>query len=99
MFMNALSSQMAPQDWIALGLMALVPVLMVAAMYLIRREIKQAGGRAPVEPPGSHAPPLQLKTTEAQRAQWRMGRQRHPRAILDLTDDIETLLKRVKAGG
>jgi hypothetical protein len=99
MFVNALSSQMAPQDWIALGLMALVPVLMVAAMYLIRREIKQATVRAPVEPPRSDAPPVQLKTTEAQRAQWRMGRQRHPRAILDLTDDIETLLKRVKAGG
>jgi hypothetical protein len=96
---NALSSQMAPQEWIALGLMALVPVLMVAAMYLIRREIKQAASRAPVESPRSYAPPLQLKTTEAQRAQWRMGRQRHPRAILDLTDDIETLLKRVKAGG
>ena len=90
---------MAPQDWIALGLMALVPVLMVAAMYRIRREIKQATVRVPVEPPRYDAPPLQLKTTEAQRAQWRAGRQRHPRAILDLTDDIETLLKRVKAGG
>jgi hypothetical protein len=90
---------MAPQDWIALGLMALVPVLMVVGMYLIRREIKQTAGRAPVKPPKPNAPPLQLKTTEAQRAQWRMGRQRHPRAILDLTDDIETLLKRVKAGG
>jgi hypothetical protein len=89
---------MAPQDWIALGLMALVPVLMVAAMYLIRREIKQAAGHAPVELPRSNATPLQLKTTGAQRAQWRMGRQRHPRAILDLTDDVETLLKRVKAG-
>jgi hypothetical protein len=90
---------MAPQDWIALGLMALVPVLMVVGMYLIRREIKQAAGRAPVKPPNPIVPPLQLKTTEAQRAQWRMGRQRHPRAIVDLTDDIETLLKRVKPGG
>jgi hypothetical protein len=90
---------MTPQDWIALGVMALIPLLMVVAIYLIRREIKQAARRAPVEPPRSNAPPLQLKTTEAQRAQWRMGRQKHPRAILDLMDDIETLLKRVKAGG
>ena len=97
--MDALSLQITPQDWIALGLMALMPVLMVVATYLIRHEIKQAAGRTPVEPRRSHAPPLQLKTTEAQRAQWRAGRQRHPRAILDLTDDIETLLKRVKAGG
>ena len=97
--MDALSSQMTPQDWIALGVMALIPLLMVVAIYLIRREIKQAARRAPVEPPRSNAPPLQLKTTEAQRAQWRMGRQKHPRAILDLMDDIETLLKRVKAGG
>jgi hypothetical protein len=96
---EALSSQMTPQDWIALGLIALTPVLMLVAIYLIRREIKQAARRGPVEPPRSHAPPLQLKTTEAQRAQWRLGRQRHPRAIADLTDDVETLLKRVKAGG
>jgi hypothetical protein len=99
MSVEAFSSQMTPQDWIALGLMALMPVLMAVAIYLIRREIKQAPRRAPVEPLRSHAPPLQLKTTEAQRAQWRMGRQRHPRAIVDLTDDIETLLKRVKASG
>jgi hypothetical protein len=99
MSVDALSSQITPQDWIALGLMALMPVLMVVAIFLIRREIKQATGRAPVESPRSNAPPLELKTTEAQRAQWRIGRQRHPRAILDLTDDIETLLKRVKAGG
>ena len=97
--MDALSSQITPQDWTALGLMALMPVLMVVAIFLIRHEIKQAAGYTPIEPRKSNAPPLQLKTTEAQRAQWRAGRQRHPRAILDLTDDIETLLKRVKAGG
>jgi hypothetical protein len=96
---------MTPQDWIALGLIALMPVLMLVAIYLIRREIKQAAGRTSVEtprsvePPRPDAPPLQLKTTEAQRAQWRVGRQRHPRAILDLTDDVETLLRRIKAGG
>ncbi len=97
--MDALSLKMTPQDWIVLGLIALMPVLMLVAIYLIRREIKQVARGAPVEPPRSNAPPLQLKTTEAQRAQWRMGKRRHPRAILDLTDDIETLLKRVKADG
>ena len=97
--MDALSLQLIPQDWIALGLIALIPVLMGVAIYLIRREIKQAASPAPVKTSRSNAPPLQLKTTEAQRAQWRMGRQRHPRAILDLTDDIETLLKHVKADG
>jgi hypothetical protein len=99
MSVDALSSQITPQDWIVLGLIASIPVLMVVATYLIRHEIQQAVGRTPVESPRPNAPPLQLKTTEAQRAQWRIGRQRHPRAILDLTDDIETLLKRVKAGG
>jgi hypothetical protein len=105
MSVETLSSQMTPQDWIALGLIALMPVLMLVAIYLIRREIKQAAGRTSVETPRSVEPPrpdeplLHLKTTEAQRAQWRMGRQRHPRAILDLTDDVETLLRRIKAGG
>ncbi|QRM28800.1 hypothetical protein [Microvirga sp. VF16] len=97
--MDALWSNMTPQDWIALGLIALVPMLMVIAIYLIHSDVKQGAPRTPVEPPRSSTPPLQLKTTASQREQWRMGKQRHPRAIVDLTDDIETLLKRVKAGG
>ena len=97
--MNTLWSHMTPQDWIVLGLIALVPLLMVVAVYLIRSEVKQVARHTPIAPPRSILPPLQLKTTEAQREQWRMGKQRHPRAIMDLADDIETLLKRVKAGG
>lgn len=97
--MDALWSYTTPQDMIALGMLALVPVLMVIAICLIRSEIRQAAGRAPAVPPRPDPLPLQLKTTEAQRAQWRMGKQRHPHAISDLTDDIETLLKRVEAGG
>ena len=72
---------MASQDWIALGLIVLEPVLMVVATYLIRSEVKQVACRSPVEPPRFDPPSLQSKTTEAQRAQWRMGKQRHPRAI------------------
>jgi hypothetical protein len=96
--MDALWVHMTPQDWIALGLIAMVPVLMIVAIYLIRREVKQSAQRSPVEPRRLRSPPIQLKTTAAQREQWRMGKQRHPRAILDLADDIETLLKREKAG-
>ena len=97
--MDALWSHMRPQDWIVLGLIASMPVLMVVAICLIRSEVKQGARRTPVEPPRSSTPPLRLKTTEAQREQWRRGKQRHPRAIVDLADDIETLLKRVKAEG
>ena len=96
--MNALWLHMTPQDWIALGLIALVPLLMAVAICLIRSEVKQVARHTPVARPRSD-PPLRLKTTEAQREQLRRGRQRHPRAIIDLADDIETLLNRVKAGG
>src|SRR4051812_44296221 len=94
--MNTFWSHMTPQDWIVLGLIALVPVLMVVAVYLIRSEVRQVARHTPIALPRSHPSPLQLKTTEAQREQWRMGKQRHPRAIVHLADDIETLLKRVK---
>ena len=95
--MDALWSHLTPQDWIALGLIGSVPVLMVVAIYLIRSEVKQVSRHASVTPPRSGSPPLQLKTTDVQREQWHMGKQRHPRAIIDLADDIETRLKRVKA--
>lgn len=72
--MDALWSNMTPQDWIALGLIALVPVLMVVAIYLIRNEVKQIGRNSPGEPPRSDAPPLRMKTTEAQHEQWRRGK-------------------------
>jgi hypothetical protein len=97
--MDALWMSMTPQDRIALGLIALVPLLMVIAICLIRNEVRRSAPRIPVEPPRSSAPPLRLKTTAAQREQWRTGKQRHPRAIVDLTNDIETLLRRVNAGG
>lgn len=97
--MHALWSSMTPQDWIALGLIAMVPTLMVVAICPIRREVRQVARYGPAEPPRSTASPLHLKTTSAQREQWQMGKQRHPRAIADLADDVETLLKRGGAGG
>jgi hypothetical protein len=97
--MDALWSHMTPQDWIVLGLIALVPLLMVIAIYLIRSEVKQITRQAQVAPRSSEPPSVRLKTTEAQREQWRSGKQRHPRAIVDLADDVETLLKRVRAEG
>ncbi|WP_201833917.1 hypothetical protein [Microvirga zambiensis] len=96
--MDALWSNTTLQDWIALGLIAMVPVLMVVAVLLIRSELKRYAQSAKVEPSRSSAPPLHLKTTRAQREQWRMGKQRHPRALADLADDVETLLKRVDTG-
>jgi hypothetical protein len=44
---DALWLHMAPQDWIALGLNVLGPVLMVVAIYLIRSEVKQVACRSP----------------------------------------------------
>lgn len=96
--MDTLWSSMNPQDWIALGLIASVPVLMVLAIYLIHREVRRTAQRVTAVPIRSETQPLRLKTTEAQRQQWRMGKQRHPRAITDLTDDVETLLKLVRTG-
>jgi hypothetical protein len=96
--MDALWSDMRSVDWIALGLIALVPTLMVVATYLIRKEVRRVARQGSVRPARSKVPPLQLKTTEAQRHQWRMGKQRHPRAIMDLTDDVEMLLNRVNSG-
>jgi len=68
--LDALWSQMTPQGWGVLGRITLLPVLMLAAIHLIRSEIKQVARCSPVEPSRSEPPPLRLKTTEAQRAQW-----------------------------
>jgi hypothetical protein len=42
---DALRLHRAPQDWIALGLMVLGPVLMVIAISLIRSKVKQVACR------------------------------------------------------
>jgi hypothetical protein len=76
---------------------------MACGIYLIRRDMRraaqalEAAQRLEDKPGRRQAQPVRLKTTETQRQQWRLGRQRHPRTIIDLMDDIDTLLKRVQA--
>ena len=69
--MDASWLHMTPQDWIALGLIALVPLLMAVAICLIRSEVKQVARHTPIVRPKSEPPPLRLKTTEVQREQRR----------------------------
>ena len=81
--MNDVLSALTTTDWIALGLLALVPLLMALGIASIRRE---ARGRARLE-----ARSLRLKTTQGQRRQWRQ--QTQSRELLDLLDDIDTLMR------
>jgi hypothetical protein len=78
-------SHLTIADWIVLGLLACVMVLVAVGTYAIRWEI-QAEAQV-------RARRLRLKTTEAQRRQWRqMG---HSEELLDALDDIDTLLKQL----
>ena len=85
--MNDVLSALTTTDWIALGLLALVPLLMALGIASIRRE---ARGRARLE-----ARSLRLKTTQGQRRQWRQ--QTQSRELLDLLDDIDTLMRQAAA--
>lgn len=83
--MNDVLSALTITDWIFLGLVALVPVLMALGIASIRRE---ARSRARLE-----ARSVRLKTTQGQRRQWRQ--QTQSRELLDLLDDIDTLMRQV----
>lgn len=85
--MNDVLSALTVTDWIFLGLVALVPVLMALGIASIRRE---ARSRARLE-----ARSVRLKTTQGQRRQWRQ--QTQSRELLDLLDDIDTLMRQVAA--
>lgn len=85
--MNDVLSALTTTDWIALGLLALVPLLMALGISSIRRE---ARSRARLE-----ARSVKLKTTQGQRRQWRQ--QTQSRELLDLLDDIDTLMRQVAA--
>lgn len=85
--MNDVLSALTITDWIFLGLVALVPVLMALGIASIRRE---ARSRARLE-----ARSVRLKTTQGQRRQWRQ--QTQSRELLDLLDDIDTLMRQVAA--
>jgi hypothetical protein len=75
-------------DWIFLGSAALVPFLMALGIYMVRKEMRLAARLK--------AKPVRLKTTESQRRQWRLKTQ--SRDLIDLLDDIDTLLKRLEEG-
>lgn len=85
--MNDVLSALTITDWIFLGLVALVPLLMALGIASIRRE---ARSRARLE-----ARSVRLKTTQGQRRQWRQ--QTQSRELLDLLDDIDTLMRQVAA--
>ncbi len=85
--MNSLLPTLTITDWMVLGLVALVPLLMALGISSIRRETRR---RAHPE-----ARFVRLKTSPAQRRQWR--RQAGSQEMVDLIDDIDTLLRQVAA--
>ena len=56
-----------PVDWIWLALFALIPILITWGIYAVRTEMRRA----------THlkGTPIRLKTTDAQRRQWRINKQ------------------------
>ena len=81
--MDGFLLNLTPADWAAIGIIVLVPLLMVFAIYSIRREVRDAGR--------IKAKSIKLKTSPEQRRKWR---QESPsKDILNLLDDVETLLK------
>ncbi len=85
--MNDLLSALTVTDWIVLGLVALVPLLMALGISSIRRETRS---RARLE-----ARLVKLKTSPSQRRQWRQ--QTQSKELLDLLDDIDTLMRHMAA--
>jgi hypothetical protein len=85
--MGAVLSALTVTDWIVLGLVALVPLLMTLGIAAIRREARE---RARLE-----ARLVRLKTSPGQRRQWRQ--QTQSRELLDLLDDIDTLMRQAAA--
>ena len=85
--MNDLLSALTVTDWIVLGLVALVPLLMALGISSIRRETRS---RARLE-----ARFVKLKTSPSQRRQWRQ--QTQSKELLDLLDDIDTLMRHMAA--
>ena len=81
--MDGLLARLTPIDWIFIGGVALVSALMAAGIYGIRTEMR------------SHAKirarSVQLKTSREQRLQWRRSLQ--SKDLLDLLDDIDTLIR------
>ena len=87
--MNSLLPTLTVTDWIVLGLVALVPLLMALGIASIRRETRR---RARLE-----SRFVRLKTSPAQRRLWRQ--RTGSKELIDLLDDIDTLLREVAAHG
>lgn len=81
--MDGLLSTLTVADWVFIGVLVLIPILMVLAILSIRMELRSA---ARIE-----ARSVRLKTTETQRRQWRQ--QTESQALIDLLDDMDTLLR------
>jgi hypothetical protein len=75
-------------EWILLGLLALVALLVAYGIYTIRLEVRSSARL--------RSEPVRLKTTEAQRQLWRRTAQ--SRDMIILLDDIDTLLIRLRNG-
>jgi uncharacterized membrane protein YcjF (UPF0283 family) len=83
--METLRSSFSTADWIVLGILTLVPILMALGIMAIRRELHAT---AQVE-----ARTVRLKTTGDQRQRWRQRTQ--SQHLVDLLDDIDSLLKQI----
>ena len=83
--MNSLPLSFTAADWVVLGLIALVPLLMAFGVSAIRKEIRTAA-RAP----GSL---VMTKTTEIQRRKWRQAT--GSPELVDLLDDVDMLLEQI----
>jgi uncharacterized membrane protein YcjF (UPF0283 family) len=82
---ETLRSSFTTADWIVLGLIALVPILMAFGILAIRREMYAS---AQLE-----ARTVRLKTTGDQRQKWRQKTE--SQHLVDLLDDIDLLLKQI----
>jgi hypothetical protein len=85
--MDVPQSSFTVADWIAFGLLALVPVLMILGIVAIRREIHAEALL--------RAQSIQLKTSKDQRQHWR--KTALSQDMIDLLDDVDTLLNMVAA--
>lgn len=85
--MVSLLSNLTPVDWAVIGVLVLVPLLMVFGVYSIRKEVRTT---ARIE-----ARSIKLKTSKEQRQKWRQ--ETTSRDLLNLLDDVETLLRLTNA--
>jgi hypothetical protein len=85
--MDVPQSSFTVADWIAFGLLALVPVLMILGIVAIRREIHAEAFL--------RARSIRLKTGKDQRQHWR--KTALSQDMIDLLDDVDTLLHAVAA--